>query len=85
MYRDLHDAIRAIGILMNDGKRFIVRIDNRQHYGIHIQAVWEFIDWLEQADRTATIAETGSTWFDGVSGLRLDAESYYQTNLLLAQ
>lgn len=59
----------------------IGRVDTHEDYGIHVQAVWSFIDWLEQADRTATIAESGSAWLDVVSGPPLDAESYYQPNL----
>lgn len=80
-------AVQYAGITIEilDDEVVIGRIDTHEDYGIHVQAVWTFIDWLEQADATATIADSGSSRFDGVSGLQLDAESYYQPNLLLEQ
>ena len=75
----------GLAVQIEDDEVVIGRIDTHEDYGIHVQSVWAFIDWLEQADRTATIAERGSAWFDGVSGLQMDAESYYQPNLILAQ
>jgi len=74
----------GLTIEITDDEVVVGRVDTHEDYGIHVQAVWEFIDWLEQADRTATIEERGSAWLRDVSGLRLDAESYYRTNLLLA-
>ncbi|MDD9948697.1 MAG: serine protease [candidate division Zixibacteria bacterium] len=75
----------GLAVQIKDDEVVIGNIDTHEDYGIHVQAVWTFIDWLEQADQTATIAESGSARFDGVSGLQLDAESYYQPNLLLEQ
>ena len=75
----------GISIEITDDEVVIGRIETHEDYGIHVQAVWDFIDWLEQADRTATIAESGSAWIDGVSRLQLDADSYYQPYSLLEQ
>ena len=75
-------AMRYAGVTVQimDEEVAIGRIDTHEDYGIHVQAVWESIDWLEQADETATIAESSSAWFDGVSGLRLDAGGFYRPN-----
>lgn len=75
----------GLAVQIEDDEVVIGRIDTHEDYGIHVQSVWAFIDWLKDADQTATIAERGSAWLDGVSGLQLDAESYYQLNLLIAQ
>ncbi|MXY48310.1 MAG: hypothetical protein F4Y38_03315 [Gemmatimonadetes bacterium] len=80
-------AVQYAGITVQilDDEVVIGRVDTHEDYGVHVQAVWEFIDWLERADLNATIAESASSWIDGVSGPPLDAESYYQPNLLLEQ
>jgi len=70
---------------ITDKEVIIGRVDTHEDYGILVQAVWEFIDWLELADPAATIAERSSAWLDGKSGLRLDADRYYLPNLLLTQ
>ncbi|MDE2727770.1 MAG: hypothetical protein OXI19_07085, partial [Gemmatimonadota bacterium] len=80
-------AVQYAGITVEitDDEVVIGRIDTHEDYGIHVQAVWEFIDWLEQVDRTATIAERSSSWIDDVSGLQLDAARYYRPDLVLSQ
>lgn len=80
-------AVQYAGLTVeiSDDEVVIGRIDTHEDYGIHVQAVWEFVDWLEQTDRTATIAERGSAWLDGVSAVQMDAESYYQPNMPIAQ
>ena len=75
----------GIKVEITDDELVIGWIDTHEDYGIHVQAVWEFIDWLEQADRTATIAESGSSRFHGDSRLQLDADSYYRPYSLLEQ
>ena len=75
----------GITIEIKDDEVVIGRIGTHEDYGIHVQAVWEFIDWLEQADRTATIAESGSVWLEVVTSLHPDADGYYRTNLPLKQ
>ena len=72
---NLYDAIYAVGIMMNDGNRVL---------GTAFRAYYTDRLW-STAHVTATIAESGASWFDGVSGLQLDAESYYHPNLLLEQ
>lgn len=73
-------AVQYAGITVQilDDEVVIGRIDTHEDNGIHVLAMWEFIDWLEQADQTATIAEDSSAWFDDVSVLQLDADGIYQ-------
>ena len=74
-------AVQYAGITVEilDDEVVIGKVDTHEDYGVHVLAVWEFIDWLENVDGTATVAESGSAGFGSVSGLQLDADVFYKT------
>ncbi len=73
-------AVQYAGIVREilDDEVVIGRVETHEDYGIHVLAVWEFIDWLERVDGTATIAVSGSVGFGGNSGLQLAPDGFYQ-------
>ena len=73
-------AVNYAGIVIQimDEEVVIGRVDTHEDYGIHVLAVGEFIDWLESADGTATIAESRSVGYGGIAGLLLPPDGLYQ-------
>ncbi len=73
-------AVNYAGIVREilDDEEVIGGVETHEDYGIHVLAVWEFIDWLESADGTATIAESRSVGYGWIAGLQLAPDGLYQ-------